>query len=499
MRRPFALPVYAVMVLACAPSPNLVVSQPGTDDTTTGSVTEPVAADTIEVPGVPREFRGVWVATVYNLDHPSSTSLSADAQKAELTDILDMAAELGLNAVLYQVRPTGGALYDSALEPWSRWLTGVEGNDPGYDPLQFALTEAHARGLELHAWINPYRAGVSSSPAHGQGHMALRFPEHTHTYDGQQWMDPGAAVVREHVRAVVADLLDSYAVDGLHVDDYVYPYPDGSTEFPDTLTWSAYQNAGGTLSRDDWRRQNVHDLVEGLHQTVLTHRPSARLSISPFGIYRPGQPEGVVGLDQFEALFSDPLVWADAGWVDDLGPQLYWPTTSSGQPFEALAQWWRDTLPDTIHVSPGLIPSNVGSSSAWTPQELVTQITVLREVGAQGHIHFRAEALLTNQAGLRTALAPLYVEPTLTQPLVRGQQPGPPVVTAAGDEIRIEAKDRRALVLYEGSNDGTWELSTILPGTTTAWTPQDGVWALSQVNAFGLESDGVLLPLPSGN
>jgi uncharacterized lipoprotein YddW (UPF0748 family) len=254
-----------------------------------------ITSDTAPPP-VPRELRGVWVATVGNMDWPSRKGLPTAQQQAELTALLDRMAQLRMNAMVLQVRPAADALYNSAIEPWSDFLTGTMGRapDPYYDPLSFAIAEAHKRGIELHVWINPYRAKDPSTKAVSVNHVSRTDPELVRDYGPFLWLDPGDPRVRALTTRVVLDLVRRYDIDAVHMDDYFYPYPEvrrgREMEFPDEVTWRRYRREGGTLSRDDWRRENVNLLVKGLYQSIHQVKPWVRFGISPFGIWRPGHP-----------------------------------------------------------------------------------------------------------------------------------------------------------------------------------------------------------------
>ncbi|MGH7670612.1 MAG: glycoside hydrolase family 10 protein, partial [Gemmatimonadaceae bacterium] len=301
----------------------------------------------VVAPPVMREFRGVWVATVDNIDWPSEPGLSTTEQKAELTAILDRAAALHLNAVIFQVRPSADALYESKLEPWSAFLTGRMGRPPAplWDPLAFAVREAHARGLELHAWFNPFRARYpgDDGPA-ASSHVSRRLPGLVHQYGRYEWMDPGSAETRAMAIRVILDVVKRYDVDGVHIDDTFYPYPVSrggrDVPFPDDATYRAYRKRGGTLSHDDWRRHSVDLFVEQLYHAVKQVKPWVKVGISPFGIWRPGNPPSVKGLDAYASIFADSRLWLANGWVDYLAPQLYWPIEPKQQSFPALLKWW---------------------------------------------------------------------------------------------------------------------------------------------------------------
>ncbi|HWL40671.1 MAG TPA: family 10 glycosylhydrolase, partial [Gemmatimonadaceae bacterium] len=295
-------------------------------------------------PPVRREFRAVWVASVRNIDWPSKPGLSTQEQKDELIGILDRSAALRLNAVILQVRPAADALYASPYEPWSEYLTGRMGKapDPYYDPLEFAVNEAHRRGLELHAWFNPYRARhpSSRSPA-SRDHISRTHPSLVKTYGTHLWMDPGERLIREHSIKVVLDVVKRYDIDGVHIDDYFYPYQvlDKNKKvvpFPDDASYRRAMKKGPKLERDDWRRQNVDHLIQRMYDEVKKVKPWVLVGISPFGIWRPGNPPGVVGLDQYATLYADAKKWEQEGWLDYLTPQIYWQVESKGQPYAKL-------------------------------------------------------------------------------------------------------------------------------------------------------------------
>lgn len=346
------------------------------------------------------EFRGVWVATVYNLDWPSRPGLSAEEQKAELRAILDRAASLHLNAVLFQVRPQSDALYTSQFEPWSEFLTGKAGVAPGYDPLQYAIEQAHARHLQLHAWVNPFRAAIHADAALPANHVARKHPDWVRRFGKQLWIDPGDPDARAYVIYVINDIVKRYAVDGLHLDDYFYPYPlkSGQASFPDDATWRRYGLKSG-LSRADWRRQNINDFVRDLYRRVKTTRPRALVGISPFGIWRPGVPTGTrAGLDAYGQLFADPCKWLAEGWCDYLAPQLYWSIKPADQSFPALLNWWRSQS-HGHPIWPGIATERIGSKRP--AREIIDQIELTREgTRSPGNIQWSMKALMRNQGGI---------------------------------------------------------------------------------------------------
>ncbi len=465
---------------------------------TTGPVDGPPAA--------PREFRGVWIATVANIDWPSKRGLSALQQQAEIRQLLDTAVDLRLNAVVLQVRTSADALYASTLEPWSEYLTGVQGQSPGYDPLAVWLDEAHARGLELHAWINPYRArqsGGRSTPA--ASHVSRSHPEWVRSYGDQLWIDPGEPAAAEHTLAVCRDLLSRYAVDGLHIDDYFYPYPvqdsaKQEVDFPDEPSWSRYLSQGGRLTRADWRRENVDRLVERLHALVRELRPAARVGISPFGLPRPDlRPAGIEGFSQYDKLYADVELWMARGWLDYLAPQLYWPRAQKPQAFEPLLRAWQGLNPQQRHIWPGLFTSRaVTDAAGWTAEEIAAQIDICRTAPVSGgHLHFSMLPLAQNRRGLTQQLRQgVYAQaalppatPWLSAPLcgavqlLRLADGQLQLVTQDGAPARLFALWRRATHRGEAS----WRLEVVPPhGRVPA--PESGETLIAQaLNATNVE------------
>lgn len=352
------------------------------------------------------EFRGAWISAVHNLDWPSRTGLPASQQKAELVRLLDSAKSLGLTDVFFQVRPEGDALYRSSLEPWSRFLTGTQGKDPGYDPLDFCISEAGRRGIRVHAWLNPYRASVKAGNALASNHMARRFSRHAHRVGSVVCMDPGSKEVQDHVVKVVSDVARRYKVAGVHFDDYFYPYPSVG-RLPDGKSYDAYRSRGGSLSIGDWRRDNVNRLIARSSEAVKKSRPGAVFGVSPFGIYTKGQPSTVkAGLDQLNEIYSDPLAWMRNGWVDYIAPQLYWKDRSD-QSFTELLKWWRSPSVNPRHVPvyPGIAAYRM-SEQGWPAQEIVKQVALSRTVGSgrSGHAFFRMANLADNTKGVATLL-----------------------------------------------------------------------------------------------
>ena len=371
-----------------------------------------VVFDTVPPP-VPRELRAAWVASVENIDWPSRKGLSSDEQQRELLTILDKLVQLHMNAVILQVRPAADALYQSSIEPWSDFLTGEMGRapEPFYDPLTFAIAESHKRGLELHVWINPYRAKVAATRSVSADHISRTRPELVRKYGPYLWMDPGDPQVRAITESVVYDLVRRYDIDGVHMDDYFYPYPETERhrelEFPDDVTWARYRQSGGTLSRGDWRRENVNLLVHELYDGIHAIKPWVRFGISPFGIWRPHYPASVRGLDQYATLYADARKWLNEGWVDYFVPQLYWAVNRPEQRYDALLAWWAQQNFKQRNLWPGNYTGKVAftNSAAWRTDEILEQIRLTRaQPGATGNVHFSMKVFLEDPDSLNARL-----------------------------------------------------------------------------------------------
>ena len=446
-------------------------------------------------PSIPREFRGVWVATVANIDWPSKPDLPVREQQQELLVILERARELRLNAVIFQVRPSADALYRSSLEPWSEYLTGAQGRAPSplWDPLEFAVREAHARGLELHAWFNPYRArNDQARTPEARSHIARTRPDLVKSYGKFLWMDPGEPEVRARTLEVVLDVVRRYDIDGVHIDDYFYPYPiargrgRGDVPFPDDSSYARYRRTGGRLARDDWRRDNVNTLVRELAEGIRETKPWVKFGISPFGIWRPGSPSAVTGFDAYDKLYADARRWMHEGWGDYFSPQLYWPTYKEGQAYPVLLEWWAAQNRRRRHLWPGNFTSRAGARGAgsFTVDELLEQIRATRvNPGASGNVHFSMRSFTGNQAGMNDTLVEgPYREAALVpaSPWLRADPPPQPRVTLGRDRRGVRTLE---LATVEGTSPWLWvvRLRTddgwqvhVVPGDTRVWSPPFG-------------------------
>lgn len=447
-----------------------------------------------------REFRGTWVASVANIDWPSSPDLTVAEQKAELLQILDRMQGLNMNALILQIRPAGDAFYASQIEPWSYWLTGQQGKAPVpfYDPLEFAIAESHKRNIELHAWLNPYRAKNANNYPLAANNMANLYPEYAYQYGDLIWMDPGAKVVQDQTYDVIMDVVRRYEVDGIHIDDYFYPYPKPGIRFPDYKTYDAYQRSGGTLSLADWRRQNVNQMIERLWTGIKSEKPQVKFGISPFGIYRPGKAPGIVGMDQYATLYADVKLWLENGWLDYLAPQLYWRIDPPQQSYPVLLQWWSEHNPLRRHIYAGNFLSKLNGSS-WPISEFERQVEISRKDADQlslGNIFYSAKVIKENWLGFNERLkSNLYSQPALppTMPWLDAVPPEPPTgVQVSYGQIswNPSSSDRiRSWTLYQQQGNG-WQLVKILNSNTNRVRVVPGTYALCAVDNLANESVG---------
>jgi uncharacterized lipoprotein YddW (UPF0748 family) len=430
------------------------------NDAKPNTTAKPAAkAPEAKAPEPMREFRGVWVATVGNIDWPSKKGLPTDQQQKEIIAILDRTKELNLNAVVFQVRPSADALYDSKIEPWSEYLTGEQGKapEPYYDPLQMWVEEAHKRGLELHVWFNPYRAKAGPSAGGvADNYIGKTHPEVVKDYGkNQQWMDPGEKLVQDQSLAVMMDVVKRYDIDGVHMDDYFYPYkvkaPNGKDDldFPDEPSWQKYVASGGKLNRNDWRRHNVDTFVEKLYQQIKDAKPWVKLGISPFGIWQPGYPPQIKGFNQYESLYADAKKWINEGWVDYFTPQLYWRISSPGQSYPVLLKWWLEQNTHDRHIWPGLFTSKInGEANGFNVDEIINQVVITRFLGANGNVHFSMRPFMTNKYKLNDMLTGkdgIYAQPALVpaSPWLGMEVPGKPkleISSQAAEDTTSTAK-----------------------------------------------------------
>jgi uncharacterized lipoprotein YddW (UPF0748 family) len=450
-----------------------------------------------------REFRAAWVATVGNIDWPSKKELTTAEQKAELLAMLERAAQLRLNVVILQVRPACDALYASKLEPWSEYLTGAMGKapEPYYDPLAFAVEEAHKRGLELHAWFNPFRARhLSAKSAPAPSHISKTRPWLVRQYGRYLWLDPGEKEAQDYSVSVILDVVRRYDIDGVHFDDYFYPYAEQDAagkelDFPDEQTWRR-SGAKGKLNREDWRRENIDLFVQRVYRSIKAEKPWVKFGISPFGIWRPGYPSQIEGLDAYAKLYADSRKWLAKGWADYFAPQLYWAVKPPQQSFPVLLKWWAQQNSKERLLAPGLNSSNV--ERRWKPEEILSQIRLARsQPGVAGHVHWSLKCLMPKSALADALERAIYTQPALVpaSPWLGCARPTKPILAAAAPQ----AQDRLQVGWNPGGPEPVshWLLQTrtagqwrteVLPGNAAsrAWhgaVPE--VVALSAVDRNG--------------
>ncbi|MBB5152692.1 glycoside hydrolase family 10 protein [Saccharopolyspora phatthalungensis] len=349
------------------------------------------------------ELRGMWIASVDNIDWPSKPGLPAAQQQDEYRKLLDQAVANKLNAVFVQVRPTADAFWPSPYEPWSHWLTGQQGRGPGYDPLRFLIDEAHKRGLRFHAWFNPYRISMKDDPnALVPEHPARKHPEWTFAYGGKLYYNPGVPQAREFVIDAIMHAVANYDVDGAHLDDYFYPYPVKDQKIPDERTFA--EHGKGFDNIEDWRRHNVNQLVSELDTRVHRAKPGAKFGVSPFGIWRnaASDPAGsqTRGLESYSAIYADSRKWVQEGWVDYIAPQVYWQIGHPAADYAALVPWWSKTVAGTgVDLYIGQAAYRVGREGWTDPGELSAHLSLNSKYpGVRGDIYFSAKSLATNAA-----------------------------------------------------------------------------------------------------
>lgn len=375
------------------------------------------------------EFRAVWVATVDNIDWPGSRTSSVAEQKAEFIKLLDLHESNGMNAMIVQIRPAADAFYPSQFEPWSEFLTGRQGlaPNPMWDPLKFMIAETHKRGMEFHAWLNPYRAVFNlKNSSVAPTHVTRLHPEWFLVYGNKKegykkYFNPGLPEVRQHTIKVVKDLATRYDLDGIHMDDYFYPYRIGGIEFPDQRTFEQY---GKGMKKDDWRRSNVDSIILQIYKTIRVANPKMKFGISPFGIWRnksqdPMGSETRGGQTNYDDLYADILLWLQKGWIDYVVPQLYWERGHRLADYDVLLKWWNEhSYGRHLYIGHGIY--RAGSNSAWRNRaEIPDQIRALRNYpGTLGSVYFSSKTFASNPNSWNDSLRNNYYHyPALVPPM----------------------------------------------------------------------------------
>jgi uncharacterized lipoprotein YddW (UPF0748 family) len=365
-----------------------------------------------------REFRGVWIANVMNLDFPTSAKLSTAQQQKEFIAILDQHQKSKINAVIVQIRPSADALYFSAAELWSEWLTGKQGQmpTPFYDPLAFMIEETHKRGMEFHAWLNPYRAVADTAKLKNlhENHITKQKPTWFIDYGKNRIFDPAIPEVREYIANIVADIVRRYDVDGIHFDDYFYPYPIANQEFNDQKSFEKYNKAPNMVfqNKADWRRNNTNLLIEKVSNTIKNIKPYIKFGISPFPVWRNKQQDAngsntTGGLTSYDHLFADIRLWLSKGWIDYIAPQNYFSHHAEKVPYRTLTEWWtKNTFGKHLYIGHAVYKLNGKEDSKWTDKaEIQQQVNFNRQQNnLHGSIYYSSTYITTNFEGFRDTL-----------------------------------------------------------------------------------------------
>ena len=452
-----------------------------------------------------REFRGAWIATVGNIDYPSAKTLTTAQQQAEFIKILDQHQQAGINAVMVQIRTNGDAFYPSELAPWSEFLTGRQGKapDPLYDPITFTISECRKRGIEFHAWFNPYRAvsNVNTSILDAK-HVAIQHPEWLLPFGNLRVLDPGLAEVRKHVTQVVLEVANRYDVDGIHFDDYFYPYPTTGLTLNDSVTYA--KNSRGILKKDDWRRDNVNLLVKNISDSLRAVKPWVKFGISPFGIWQnksTSKPLGSAtgGLESYSEIYCDSRFWLEKGWIDYVTPQLYWNIGKASADHAILVPWWANNVFDR-HLYIGHAAYKINSTdaiasdaAAWqSPSQMPSQIRLARNTPkVQGSMFYNTNTLNKNLLGFRDSLITKFYKTPSLMPTMAWKDvvaPSSPTnltvsVTNSGVQLKwtkpvagtSEVEKIRGYVVYRFADNEANDISkseairTIIPKDTNAY------------------------------
>lgn len=394
-------------------------------------------ANLIAQQSLQREFRGAWIATVGNIDWPSSKNLSSEEQKKEFIGILDMCKSLNFNAVIFQIRPSADAFYNSRYEPWSKYLTGTNGEAPSpyYDPLSFVIEETHKRGMEFHAWLNPYRAVINYKEYQSNPNpLTYEHPEWFVNYGDNKYFDPGNPEVREYTLKVVTDVVQNYNIDAIHFDDYFYPYKIAGVNFPDTYSFKSFGASYFPNNLDEWRRNNVNLIIQELQARIKMLKPWVQFGISPFGVWRndnidPRGSSTQAGQTNYDDLYADILHWVKKGWIDYLLPQAYWHIGHEKADYAEVVKWWSENSFGThLYIGHGTYKMTENNQDAsWrsqNPTEIEKQLKLNKSISKiSGSVFFSSNTLMENPLKIRQKLSSGYfsnvVLPPVTNPDIK--------------------------------------------------------------------------------
>ncbi|MFP7343834.1 glycoside hydrolase family 10 protein [Bacillus safensis] len=427
-----------------------------------------------------REMRAVWIASVYNLDWPSKKGLPVAEQKQEFIRLLDEIKAMNMNAVIMQIKPTADAFYPSAYGPWSEYLTGTQGKDPGYDPLEFMIEEAHKRGLEFHAWFNPYRITMNHTDLSrlSADHPARQHPDWTIAYGNQLYYNPGIPETQDFIIGGIEEVVKNYDIDAVHMDDYFYPYKIAGVPFPDQETYEKYGKKAFTHIKD-WRRDNVNQLVKQINDTIKKEKPYVKFGISPFGVWRnikddPTGSNTTAGMTNYDDLYADTREWIQQHDIDYVTPQIYWSIGFQAAAYDVLTKWWSNEVkgePVHLYIGQAAYKINQNSDSAWSdPEEYFRQIELNRQSQlVQGSMHFSLKDLNRNPLNVKDRLIEeSYRKPALIpeMPWLHQKAPKKPIIqsvkkTADGAALQIKNDPHSTVsyyAVYRLTNKGTYEL-----------------------------------------
>lgn len=404
-----------------------------------------------------REMRAVWIATVENIDWPSKKNIPAQDQQEEYVKMLDHFQSLGINAIIMQIRPTADTFYPSSYEPWSAYLTGRQGALPNtyYNPLTFMIQQAKSRGMEFHAWFNPYRASNNKDFIPSENHPLMTNPEWFVHYGGKWYYDPGIPEAREFVFNSIIETVKHYDLDAVHFDDYFYPYKVANEVFPDSLSFKTHGAQFPLI--DDWRRENVDFFVEELGKRIKEEKPFVKFGISPFGVWRnkaqdPAGSDTQAGVTNYDDLYADVLKWLREGWIDYITPQIYWHIGFERAEYKTLVDWWsKNSYGKHLYIGQGVY--RLGEKGWEDPAEVHNQISYNREFeNVHGSMYFSARTFMNNKGGLNEKIKAAYPYPALVPPMpwIKATPPAAPILVnisgTQGSGLTLEWRD--GLPLY---------------------------------------------------
>lgn len=477
------------------------------------------------------ELRAVWIATVGNIDWPSSSNLSTEQQQKEFIELLDLVKKNNMNAVVFQIRPSADAFYPSAIEPWSKWLTGTQGKapDPYYDPLAFAISECRKRGIDIHVWLNPYRAVSDTTYVVADNHITRLHPEWFLRYGRTTFFDPGLPQTRDYVSRVVSDIVRRYDVDAIHFDDYFYPYRIARLEFPDSSSFARYPNGFPADKKDDWRRNNVNLIIKQLHDSIKAIKPWVEFGISPFGVWRNISQDSTgsntrAGQTNYDDLFADILKWQQEGWIDYVVPQIYWQIGFRVADYKVLADWWsKNTFGSQLYI--GQAPYRVDKKArdkVWrSSKEIIRQIKLNRTYPTiSGSMFFSAKVLRRNPQHLNDKLLKkVYQYPSLVPAnnrvsSVASGLPGKAELSVSGTKLLFsweKGSNTKLFVIYkfpkgrEASTDDVRRILAVTGDTSLAipldkqTDPSKYLYVITSLSVTNLESQPVYFKMQSSN